>query len=165
MRYSILILGTAFSLFSCKGELPEEQLPTEKNTAKPFVLDQLVGTWKSEEGKSFERWEKREDGTYSSDVYILRGKDTVFIENATVFEEGGKWIFKNKVHGQNDEKTVRFTSVISGEKTIQFSNPQHDFPHTINYTLSDAKTLNAFIVGKNEKGETDTIPFNYTRLK
>ena len=67
--------------------------------------------------------------------------------------------------GQNDGKAIKFTSIILNEKTVQFSNPQHDFPTDINYTVADANTVNAFIIGPNNKGGKDTIPFNYTRLK
>jgi len=51
------------------------------------------------------------------------------------------------------------------ETIVQFSNPAHDFPTDINYTVADANTLRAFIVGPNNKGGKDTIPFNYIRVK
>ena len=51
------------------------------------------------------------------------------------------------------------------ENTIQFSNPEHDFPNDINYTLQNNQTINAFIVGRNKKGGFDTILFNYKRIK
>lgn len=155
-------------VFACETkEVNAESVTHENHTEaeKPFVLDQLIGTWKSEDGKSFERWKKNGDGSYRSEVYILRGKDTVFTENAAVYQEGGKWIFENAVAGENEGKTVRFTAVIRDEKRIQFSNPLHDFPNEINYTLRDNHTLNAFIVGNNETGGLDTIPFNYSRLR
>lgn len=164
--FKTLFLATiTFVTFACGPKNENSKIPVSQEKEEKFILDKLLGTWKNTDGKSFERWKKNADGTYSSDVYIFNEKDTLFIENATVFEEHGKWIFKNKVQGQNDGRTVRFTSGELSEDQIQFRNPQHDFPNEINYTLSDENTLNAFIVGKNEKGGMDTIPFSYLRLK
>jgi hypothetical protein len=76
-----------------------------------------------------------------------------------------KWVFENTVKGENDGKSVKFVSTKLTENSIQFSNPEHDFPNDVNYTVADENTVRAFIVGKNNKGGLDTIPFNYTRVK
>ena len=85
-------------------------------------------------------------------------------ESARIFPENNNWVFENKVQGQNDGKTTRFTSTLLNETSVQFSNPAHDFPTDINYTVADPNTINAFIIGPNNKGGKDTIPFNYTRV-
>jgi hypothetical protein len=131
--------------------------------AKPIVFDKLVGTWKKEDGKSFERWTRNDDGTYRAVAFSVTGTDTSWDENARIYPENNNWVFENTVRGQNDGKPVKFTSTQLGENSVQFSNPAHDFPTDINYTLPDANTVNAFIVGPNNKGGKDTIPFNYTR--
>ena len=131
---------------------------------KELVFDKLVGTWKSEDGKSFEQWTKSDSGTYQSRAYSIKGTDTSWNEQANVYRENENWIFENTVKGQNDGKAVKFTSTILNDNTVQFSNPQHDFPTDVNYTLPDANTVNAFIIGPGNKGGKDTIPFNYTRL-
>jgi hypothetical protein len=69
------------------------------------------------------------------------------------------------VKSQNEGKAVKFTSTFLNETSVQFSNPVHDFPTDINYTVTDDNTLRAFIVGLNNKGGKDTIPFNYIRVK
>jgi hypothetical protein len=138
---------------------PDSLLPTTQ-----LVFDKLLGLWQSEDGKNFERWTKNENGTYRSVVYSLKGTDTVWKEQATIYKENDKWIFENKVAGQNDGKTVKFTAASAGESSVLFSNPAHDFPTDINYTVPDANTLNAFIAGPNEKGGKDTIPFNSKRV-
>ncbi|MCD6068075.1 MAG: hypothetical protein K0S33_2901 [Bacteroidetes bacterium] len=156
------------ALVACGTEKTEAVVtatPVETEPVKQFVLDKLVGTWQSEDGSSFERWAKNSDGTYRSVVYQLKGSDTIFNEQANIYEENGKWVFENKVNGQNEGKTVKFTAGIVSENTIQFSNPEHDFPNDINYTLPDNDVVNAFIVGRNQKGGFDTIPFNYKRFK
>ncbi len=164
------VLGVgAFLFLSCGASDTTTETATqtkeESVTPDPLVFDKLLGIWQSEDGKSFERWTKNPDGTYASVVYVLNGKDTAFQERAKIYEEQGKWIFENTVSGQNDGKAVKFTAGILTEKTVQFSNPAHDFPNDINYTLPDNNTVNAFIVGKNKQGGQDTIPFNYKRVK
>ncbi len=159
------LLFGIFALSSCwsKAKTMSIKFPIEPET--PLVLDKLVGTWKSEDGKSYERWTKNPDGSYHSSVYMLKEKDTFFVEQADIFKRNNHWVFENKVAGQNDGKKVRFTSDIANESKIRFTNPAHDFPNEINYTVPNANVVNAFIVGKNEKGGIDTIPFNYSRVE
>jgi hypothetical protein len=167
---SKVILGVGAFLFSgcANPDASTSSVTTvaEKTvTANALVFDKLLGIWQSGDGKSFERWTKHADGTYASVVYMLNGKDTAFQERAKIYEDHGKWIFENTVSGQNEGKSVKFTSGTLTEKAVQFSNPAHDFPNEINYTLPDDNTVNAFIVGKNAAGGNDTIPFNYKRIK
>ncbi len=171
-NYFLLINLIAFismvSISACN-----EKNNTEKTTetaasvteTKELVFDKLVGVWKSEDGKSFEQWTKNNNGTYHSRVFSVKGADTSWNEQANIYRENDNWIFENTVKGQNDGKAVKFTSTILNDKTVQFSNPQHDFPTDVNYSLPDANTVNAFIIGPNNKGGKDTIRFNYTRLK
>lgn len=151
-----------------QGNTTGEQINKPDPTALPsrqLVFDKLVGTWQSEDGKSFEQWTKNEDGTFRSIVFKMKGKDTVIREQARIYPGNGKWVFDNLVSGQNGGNSVKFTADVVTENMVQFSNPSHDFPNDINYTLPDNNTVNAFIIGKNEKGGLDTIPFNYTRVK
>ena len=138
---------------------------TADNETKELVFDKLVGLWKSEDGGSFEQWNKNPDGTYQSRAYSIKGTDTSWNEQANIYPENDNWTFENTVKGQNDGKAVKFISILLNEKSVRFSNPQHDFPTDINYTVPDATTLKAFIIGPNNKGGKDTIPFNYTRIK
>ena len=130
-----------------------------------LLFDRLVGTWQQEDGKSFERWTKNADGTYRSDGFTIKDNDTSWNEQASIYADNKHWIFENTVKNQNGGKAIRFTSTLMNENSVQFSNPAHDFPTDINYTLANATTLRAFIVGPNGKGGTDTIPFHFTKLK
>lgn len=129
------------------------------------VFEKLVGTWQSENGKTFERWSTKENGAYRSVVFSINGKDTLWNEQADIYKENGRWIFSNSVKGQNENKPVKFIAISLSAVSVHFNNPSHDFPTDINYTLTDGNTLRAFIVGPNGKGGKDTIPFNYTRLR
>lgn len=153
------------SLMACSSHETKTEHPvTDETHDEAFVLDKLLGTWKGEDGKSFERWIKESNGHYNSMVYSLNGKDTVVNERAVIYREGSQWVFENRVSGQNEGKAVRFVSSFVAENDIQFSNPSHDFPNEIHYSIPDHQHVKAFIVGNNEKGGRDTIPFNYTRV-
>ncbi len=130
-----------------------------------LVFDKLIGTWLLEDGKTFEQWTKNADGTFQSIVFSVKGSDTSYNEKAKTYKENENWVFENTVNGQNDGKAVKFTSSKLTDITVQFSNPAHDFPTDINYTVPDANTINAFIIGPNKNGGKDTIPFNYKRVK
>ncbi len=167
----LLAIVIATCITSCNNS---SESKTETDTTKTeattlpiteLVFDKLVGTWQSEDGKSFERWTKNDKGGYNSAAYSIKVTDTSWNEQANIYLENSNWVFENTVKGQNDGKAVKFVSSILQPNTVQFSNPEHDFPTDINYTVADANTLNAFIVGPNKNGGKDTIPFNYTRVK
>ena len=148
---------------------PETVPSTETNMSdqspQHLIFDKLIGTWQSESGKSYERWTKNDDGTYQTAGFSVKGNDTSLNEQGSVYKENNSWVFKNSVSGQNDAKSVKFISSILNDSSVQFSNPAHDFPTDINYTLANDTTLRAFIVGPNNKGGKDTIPYNFTRVK
>jgi len=172
-RTSIICL-LSIVLFNCNNQTAgstesSQDSITIKETATPPttppVFEKLLGTWQSEKGKNFERWKKNVDGTYQSDVYSIKGADTSWKEQAHIYPEASDWIYENTVKDQNEGKAVKFTSILFTENSVQFSNPAHDFPTDINYTVRDQNTLNAFIIGPNGKGGRDTIPFNSKRLQ
>lgn len=168
----IIISSATLSPMSCNSEnKPAEPVVTavEQPASTEIkgipVLDKLVGTWQSKNGKNFETWTKAGNGNYAAAAYSVRGKDTSWNEQASIYPKDNNWVFENTVRGQNDGKTITFTSSLINENSIQFSNPEHDFPTDVNYTIADENTLHAFIIGPNSKGGKDTIPFNYTRVK
>lgn len=134
-------------------------------TTEATVFDKLLGTWQNTGDNSFERWTKNDNGTYRTLVFAVNGSDTAFKEDNQVYQENGKWVSENKVSGQNDGRSVKFTESLMTANSFQFSNPAHDFPTDIHYDIVDANTINAYIVGPNNKGGKDTIPFNFTRVK
>ena len=164
---STLIIFLSLVLLACNNQSATDTSSTGKTDSSlpttQLVFDKLLGLWQSGDGKSFERWTKNENG-YRAVVFSLNGTDTTWKEQASIYQENDKWIFENKVTGQNDGKAVKFTAASVGESSVLFSNPAHDFPTDINYTVPDANTLNAYIVGPNEKGGKDTIPFNSKRI-
>lgn len=123
-----------------------------------LVFEKLLGTWKLNEEPQFEKWTKNNDGSYSSHVFSVSGKDTTTMEKVSIFQEADKWHFKTLVKDQNKGKTITFTSTKVSDVLVQFENPAHDFPRIIHYRLISQNNLQAFIAGTK-----DTIYFNFTR--
>lgn len=159
---AIMAMTASCNNQSKPADAATDEKPAVTKTGQP-VFEKLTATWKSEDGKSFERWTKGEDGTYTSVVFSVKGTDTSWNEQARIYPENGQWVFENTVKNQNEGKSVKFISSILTDNTVQFSNPAHDFPTDVHYTVTDSNTVNAFIIGPNSKGGRDTIPFNYTR--
>jgi hypothetical protein len=153
--------------FACNNSGDSTTKKKDASTPPPLqlIFDKLTGVWQNEDGKSFERWTKNDHGSYRAVGFSIKGNDTSWNEQADIYQENGKWIFENTVKGQNEGKAVKFTSTFLNETSVQFSNSAHDSPTVINYTVTDDNTLWAFIVGPNNKGGKDTIPFNYIRVK
>src|SRR5687767_5813742 len=138
------------SFIACNNEkgktIVETSDDSASSTTRQTIFDKLVGEWQSEDGKTFEQWIKNDNGTYESRVYSVKGTDTSWNEQANIYPENDKWIFENTVKGQNDGNPVKFTSTILSENNVQFSNPTHDFPTDVNYTIADDNTVTAFII-------------------
>lgn len=170
LSFVILLVLLLNGMMGCNNHSAEQPVATGETADTPpaagnFVFTQLIGIWQSEDGKNFERWTKNDNGTFSSVAFSVKGTDTSWNERATIFPENDKWVFENTVKGQNDGKAIKFVSSLLTANSVQFSNPAHDFPTDVNYTVTDTNTVNAFIIGPNNKGGKDTIPFNYTRVR
>ncbi len=129
------------------------------------IFDKIEGTWLRESRKGFERWSKNSDGSFNAIACSIRGNDTVINETVKIYPENEKWVYEVLARGQNQGKTVKFHAVLLTERSVQFSNPAHDFPTDINYTLVAADSLRAFIAGPNRNGGRDTILFRFVRAQ
>src|SRR5258705_6129135 len=163
-HYSIVIAFVLVAIIAACNS-PESKSGEVPKASQPLVFVKMIGTWQGEDGRSFERWTKKDDGNLQSVAFSVKGSDTSWNEQARIYPENDKWIFENTVKGQNEGKAVKFTSSLLNENSVQFSNPAHDFPTDVNYTIVDANTVHAFIIGPNEKGGKDTIHFNYKRFQ
>ncbi|HVE60583.1 MAG TPA: hypothetical protein VNA26_02100, partial [Chitinophagaceae bacterium] len=73
--FPILVLLTIVT--ACNNQTKETENDAENSNRispsaneKPF--DKLVGTWQSEDGKTFERWSKNANGTYTSVAFSVK---------------------------------------------------------------------------------------------
>jgi Domain of unknown function (DUF6265) len=156
----VSLLSAISSCNSGAGNKTKEDDPLASLTtaSTPKVFERLLGTWKNTSNDEFERWTKNADGSFQSVVFHIKNGDTLFTERANVYQDDSTWTFENVVKDQNAGKAVKFPATVIGETNVHFSNPAHDFPTEINYSVPNDTTVNAFIAG----GQ-DTVLFNYRR--
>ncbi|MFN4198806.1 MAG: DUF6265 family protein [Flavobacterium sp.] len=116
----------------------------------------LVGTWqnKTEKGTFTETWEITENTTQEGHTYkrleafscLIKDRDTLFSEEVVLFKMD-KWMYSVLASGQNDGKSVVFTSTKITDTELVFENQEHDFPKKIVYTLITPDSLYAEISG------------------
>jgi hypothetical protein len=85
--YRIFIICLlSFTLYNCNdqtggsSETKTDSATVKQTISHPPVFEKLLGTWQLEDGKTYERWKRNQDGTYRSDVYKLKGADTSWNE-------------------------------------------------------------------------------------
>jgi hypothetical protein len=128
--------------------------------SKDLVFDKLIGTWMLTDSSQYEQWQRNMDGSFRSRMFSIEGNDTAIAEEVSIYEADQKWHFKVTVNGQNKGEPVVFSSTKLTESTVQFENPEHDFPKLVNYEVLPNNHMRAFIASS-----TDTIYFNFKKLK
>jgi len=143
MFQKIALLSIVLSFVSC-----QKKESAEKGKIK--AADWLIGNWEntSPDGNLTENWEKVNDSTFSATSYFIKGKDTLHFESIILSQKGETLVYKATVKGQNNDKTVDFTSTSISENKLTFENPQHDYPQKITYTKGGNTTFTAEISGK-----------------
>jgi hypothetical protein len=147
MRRSSVLLLFAFTfplfLASCKSEKEPEQIKLNNITW-------LVGQWQTEPRERVEVWSKKGDKFQASGI-ILKGKKPKVNELMNISEENGHLIYSVLAYGQNDNKYVNFSLSNKKANDLIFTNPDHDFPKTIRYTLENEEQLKVTVSDDNEE--------------
>ncbi|MBK7871748.1 MAG: hypothetical protein IPJ74_14255 [Saprospiraceae bacterium] len=167
MNNRTILLFSVLGLLSACGNKATNATSDDasaETSEEMIVFDKLIGLWKNEDGKSYERWTKNADGSYLSTGFQVNDADTIYTERVHVHRENDQWISENTVSGQNEGTAVKFTVTKLTKDEAHFNNPAHDFPTDIHYHLADENTIQAFIAGPNQSGSHDTIPFNFIRV-
>lgn len=139
------------------------QPPTSNLHQDDVIFSKLTGTWQRSNGRTHEKWEQKPDGSFFSVMYSVRGADTTIQEEVTTTLEGNRWVYA--VKGAGNAEIVRFPSVEVTPTRAHFSNPAHDFPTDIVYELVSPTELRAYIVGPGQQGKTDTVRFNFKKMR
>ncbi len=164
MNTKVILVLSALWLFSSCGNNTANKTFDNSSQEHFKLFDKLIGLWKNEDGKSYERWTKNVDGSYLSLGFQVKDLDTVYTERVYVHYENGQLISENTVFEQNEGKAIKFTITKLTQDEVHFNNPTHDFPTDIHYFLANENTIHAFIAGPNQSGSRDTIPFNFIRV-
>jgi hypothetical protein len=141
-------------LAACSSSPPE---PTAKDR-----LGWLVGGWRDVEGEAttMETWVAQSDGDLLGSGRVMIGQVIGFAETLAIASRDGKLEYTAWPAGQ---EPVRFLEKESGEYTVVFANPNHDFPREITYRRTDATHLEVSAVGVSE-GEPREESWSLERL-
>lgn len=126
----------------------------------------LLGEWVdrgSPKFTCFERWTAEGDSALRGYGYVMAKGDTVFIEDLRLEQVNGQVVYSARIESQNDGQWVPFTAQGSGDDSLIFENPGHDFPQCITYVLDSAGAWEVAVTG-NENGTDRAEHYRFVRL-
>jgi len=125
----------------------------------------LVGYWEFQtaEGVFSEEWNLLNDSTYVG-IGMLKSQtgDTLFAEDLRVIKTGEEVYYVARIDSKNDGKEVLFRLEKNDDFQWYFTNPNHDFPKVISYTLRSPEYLYVWVEGK-IGGNTTRKYFHFNR--
>ena len=129
-----------------------------------FDFSQLSGTWVKQHTSSpqIEHWQSQPDGSFTGFGADVKGIDTVVTEDLRIFHANGTWQYEAKVKNQNNGKPIVFALQNANRKKCTFSNPAHDFPQKIQYSLKKSG-LRVALYGPSPMGKSITYFIDFKR--
>lgn len=121
--------------------------------------DFLAGTWKVENGETYEHWDKINENNFKGISYKMINGKMVITEYLDIKKTDGKIIYTAIVLNQNNGIGIDF-NLTSSDSLFSFENPIHDFPNFIRYKHISENKMSA-TVGTNENNFT----LNFEKLK
>lgn len=115
----------------------------------------ILGSWEGRDSNSVftEDWRKVNNELFEGSAMVTIKGDTVFSERVTIEVVDSAVVYR-VVIGNNEP--VLFKLVSADESAVSFSNPQHDFPQNIAYSIRPDGSLYAYVdgmIGKNYRKE------------
>ncbi len=126
----------------------------------------LVGEWVdrgSPKFTCFERWTPEGDSVLKGFGYVMAKGDTVFIEDLRLEEVNGQVVYSARIESQNNGQWVPFTAQGTGDDSLVFENPGHDFPQCITYVKDSTGAWDVAVTG-NENGTDRAERFRFVRM-
>ncbi|MBN1949058.1 MAG: hypothetical protein JW784_04895 [Candidatus Cloacimonetes bacterium] len=129
---------------------------TQKITPGLEDFNWLLGTWLTNNDTfSFEEsWQIINDSTYLGHGVMIEAGDTVFSEKLALKVIEGEIFYLALDPEQNKSEEISFRLTESKHHHLVFSNPEHDFPTSIEYKLVNDTTLFIKLSGRNNRGTT-----------
>jgi len=128
------------------------QFPDQSTEKDLKSLDWMLGTWERTNVRpgttAFEKWEKKDDRTFTGMGWSMKGKDTTFIEKLRLEVKEDALYYVADVR---ENATPTYFKITEQSKSgFKSENPDHDFPKVISYQLED-KILTAIISDGGDK--------------
>jgi hypothetical protein len=121
----------------------------------------LIGTWKLKDKPVYEMW-KAEDGTTLSGIsFKINQSDTVVLEKINLTYSEGSYHYIPDV--AENAAPVDFMISTFDDTSFVATNPAHDFPKVIRYTIvrkDHTEQLHATIEGNGK-----VIPYTFKRIR
>lgn len=172
MRKEIIPFIVVLLASGCSGPVPPSVPGEEPDPPPPTHTDvlanyrSLVGEWVdrgSPKFTCFERWTAEGDSVLKGFGYVMAKGDTVFIEDLRLEEVNGQVVYSARIESQNNGQWVPFTAQGSGDDSLVFENPGHDFPQCITYVKDSTGAWDVAVTG-NENGTDRAERFRFVRM-
>jgi hypothetical protein len=149
MKQSTLVLILFFALIS-----------VELSAQHKFQW--LTGTWKLKDKPIYEVWKSVADGTMLTGIsFKINQSDTIVMEKMNLTYSEGYYHYVPDV--AENMSPVDFVISIFDDKSFIATNPTHDFPKIIRYTIvrkDNAEELHATIEGNGK-----VIPYTFEKIR
>jgi hypothetical protein len=162
MSKLFLILAAPVIIF-LNGCSWEKEFIDPKSTFSELSF--LEGSWKMKlEGSSSieEVWKKENDTLLKGYSFEVNEGDTVITELIDLYVSNLQIFYVPTTYGQNDGNPVAFKLTSREGGVFNFTNPDHDFPNLISYSVIDRNHIIATVSGDVE-GTTRALDFDYYR--
>lgn len=158
MRVILFLLAVSL-IIGCSPSTPdavEDKIPSYVRAVPDIEsIHGLIGSWKDVLGTDstefFETWASGTNNVLEGTGYVLATEDTIMIEDLAIKQIDDEFVYNARVRSQNNNDWVQFLLMPSGNDTLRFFNPQHDFPQEIMY-VKDGDAWNVSI--SSETGES-----------
>jgi hypothetical protein len=164
VRAALLALTAALLVGAVPGRYSARTVPAGE-VPSVGVLQFMAGAWETDPGKdksgpvTEEVWTSPRAGTMLGVNRVTKDDRTVFWEQLRVEERAGDGLYY--VAAPMGKGATAFRLSRLGANFAEFSNPEHEWPQTISYGLTDIEGQLTAVVSGTVKGETRTETWTY----
>ena len=128
-------------------------------------LSWMTGCWEmSDKGKSItEQWTKPAGQTMFGISRTIKNDKTTGFEFLRIVQNTDGIFYIARPSGAKEDTSFKLTKL--SEKEAVFENPEHDFPQTIIYRLTDANSLFARVEAKDKNGKVSGFDYSMKKAK
>lgn len=102
-----------------------------------WSLEDLVGKWQINESDNYESWTLVSPDSLSGIGFRMQDGEKKISEYLSITIKDGLWTYRARVPNQNEGQTISFKGRVNEDGCRIFENPDHDFPQSIEYCLSE----------------------------